>query len=141
MRIVLVPRGFRNQSALRTAVRTDSNGAASASTRAVKSAGGVPTTSRVTLRTASPYHLRHAEIICPSCVFAVAGSLSAAAIWAPSRSSVATRAFPALATSSATDIAIDASDEANSHAVDAAQTPTFRISAGLVLSGVSKLVW
>ncbi len=111
------------------------------SSSAPNDAGAAPTTSREALRTASAYHFFHAVTIVASRARAAAGSAAAAASFPPSDTSIAIRSRPAAATTSATSMAIAGVADAMSHADAPTDTPTLRISSGLVLSGVSKFVW
>ena len=101
-----------------------SNCAARASSLVVSAAGAAPGTNRAALRTASVYHFLHAAKAAGSPGF-----------------SISSRARPAAATMSPTVAAIVSSAADISQALAPTATPTFRISSGLVLSGVSKFVW
>src|SRR3954465_559446 len=96
------------------------------STAASTFAEGPRTDRRRTLSSAWPYHVRHAARI----------SGDDAAFVALSR-----RAAPAPAITSAVATASRSSAEARNHALVATATPTLTISATLVLSGRSRLVW
>src|SRR5262245_11504805 len=84
------------------------------------------TASRRTLLSASLYHVRHAERI-RSLAPGVLSSDRRAAAAAAIRSTVASASF--------------SSADARNHALVATAVPTLTISAGLVLSGRSRLVW